>query len=152
MALAKHVKEIVLLPEGREQEIKYAGNWHLLSTTYMGAEGAVRSIFADAGDLCAVVEGTFRDETEDLARRASLHLLRKSAPVDEEQLRNLSAANANPIWYVAGPMEDLKQVRDLLVSLGVVQAEIRLEFFRYPGSLATAAAAVDQPVPRLGGS
>jgi site-specific DNA recombinase len=40
MALAKHVKEIVLLPEGQGQEIKYAGNWHLLSTTYMGgAEG-----------------------------------------------------------------------------------------------------------------
>jgi len=76
----------------------------------------------------------------------------KSAPVDEEQLRNLSAANANPIWYVAGPMEDVKHVRDLLVSLGVVQAEIRLEFFPYPGSLATAAAAVDQHVPRLGGS
>jgi hypothetical protein len=30
MALAKHVEEIVLLPEGEGREIKYRGNWKLL--------------------------------------------------------------------------------------------------------------------------
>ena len=36
--------------------------------------------------------------------------------VDDGQLRNLAAEIATPVWYVAGPVEDVQHVSDLLGS------------------------------------
>jgi ferredoxin-NADP reductase len=87
----------------------------------------------------------FRDEIEDLARRAGLRLLRKHGPLDQAQLRALAGEIATPVWYIAGPVEDVKHVRDLLEANGVDEQDIRLEFFRYAGSLAA-------PSPPIGPS
>lgn len=93
-----------------------------------------------AGALVHATRGTldvpFRDEIEALALRAGLRLLRKNGPVDEGLLRDLAANIATPIWYIAGPVEDVKHACDLLGSIGVGKEEIRLEPFRYAGSLA----------------
>jgi ferredoxin-NADP reductase len=94
----------------------------------------------------------FRDEIEPLARRAGLRLSHKSGPVDEDQLRTLAAEIATPIWYVAGSMEDVKHVRDLLGSIGVDKEDIRLEAFRYTGSLAAPSLPVGRPDSEAGGS
>ena len=69
----------------------------------------------------------FHDEIEPLARRAGLRLSHKSGPVDEDQLRTLAADIATPVWYIAGAVEDMKHVRDLLGSIGVHQEDIRLD-------------------------
>jgi ferredoxin-NADP reductase len=87
----------------------------------------------------------FRDEIDALARHAGLHLSRKIGPVTEGQLRALAAEVSRPVWYVAGPVEDVKQVRELLGSIGVDTAGIRLEAFHYPGSLASPSLPVSPP-------
>jgi ferredoxin-NADP reductase len=87
----------------------------------------------------------FRDEIDELARRAGLRLLRSHGPLDSEQLRALTRETATPVWYIAGPVEDVKHVRDLLGSNGVGEEDIRLELFRYAGSLAAPSPAVDPP-------
>jgi ferredoxin-NADP reductase len=87
----------------------------------------------------------FHDEIEELARRASLRLLRKHGPLDQEQLRALAGEIAAPVWYIAGPVEDVKHVRDLLASNGVDEQDIRLELFRYAGSLAAPPPPVGPP-------
>jgi 2-polyprenyl-3-methyl-5-hydroxy-6-metoxy-1,4-benzoquinol methylase len=78
----------------------------------------------------------FRDEIDKHARRAGLRLVRKQGPVDEALLQALAAEIAAPIWYVAGPVEDVKHTRALLVAMGIREEDIRLEAFRYTGSLA----------------
>jgi ferredoxin-NADP reductase len=79
----------------------------------------------------------FRDELEALARRTGLRLSRENGPVDEVQLRTLASEIAGTVWYIAGPVEDVKHVRELLGSIGVGKEDIRLEAFRYAGSLAS---------------
>jgi ferredoxin-NADP reductase len=105
-------------------------------------------VHATAGPL----DVPFHDEIETLSRRAGLRLLYKSGPVDEDQLRTLAAEIATPVWYVAGPVEDVKRVSDLLKSIGVDKEEIRLEAFRYTGSLAAAALPVVTPDSETGDS
>lgn len=78
----------------------------------------------------------FRDEIDAHARRSGLRLLRRNGPLDDRSLRALAAEIAAPIWYVAGPVEDVKYVRGLLEAMGVERDDVRLEAFRYPGSLA----------------
>ena len=56
-------------------------------------------------------------------------------PVGTELLASFAANLTAPVWYVAGPVGDVKQTRELLDALGVAPDAIRLEAFRYPGSL-----------------
>jgi ferredoxin-NADP reductase len=94
----------------------------------------------------------FHDEIETLARRAGLRLSHKNGPVDEDQLRTLAADIGTPVWYIAGPMEDVQHVRDLLGSIGIDREDIRLETFRYAGSLAAPSLSVGTPDREAGGS
>jgi ferredoxin-NADP reductase len=87
----------------------------------------------------------FRDEIETLARRAGLRLSRHNGPIDVGQLRTLAAEIVTPVWYIAGPAEDVMHVRELLGSIGVDREELRLEVFRYPGNLATPSPPVGSP-------
>jgi ferredoxin-NADP reductase len=87
----------------------------------------------------------FRDEIESLACRAGLRLVPKNGPVHEAELRALAVEIAAPVWYVAGPVEDVKHVRELLGSIGVDKENIRLEAFRYAGSLATSSPPASPP-------
>lgn len=107
-----------------------------------------RSMLEALADDGATLEGTlvhatrsslnvpFRDEIEALARRAGLRLFRQIGPVEERHLRDLAASLKAPLWYAAGPVDDVKQVREGLLALGVGKESIRLEAFRYSGSLA----------------
>ena len=65
------------------------------------------------------IDVPFRDELEALARRTGLRLSRENGPVDEVQLRTLASEIAGPVWYIAGQVEDVKHVRELLGSIGV---------------------------------
>jgi ferredoxin-NADP reductase len=94
----------------------------------------------------------FHDEINPLARRAGLRLSYKSGPVEENQLRTLAGEIATPVWYVAGPVEDVKHVRDLLGSIGVDKEDIRLETFPYTGSLALPSLPVVTPDSETGDS
>ncbi len=92
------------------------------------------------------------DQHATLARRAGLRLSHKSGPVDEDQLRTLAAEIATPVWYIAGAVEDVKHVRDLLGSIGVHEEDIRLEAFRYANSLLAPSLPVGTPDSETGGS
>jgi len=94
----------------------------------------------------------FRDEIEALARRADLRLSHKIGPVERQQLQSLADETSNPIWYIAGPVEDVKYVRNLLETIGVGEGDIRLEFFRYSGSLAAPTLPIGPPDRQAGGS
>ena len=59
--------------------------------------------------------------------------------------RAARAEIAAPVWYIAGPVEDVKHVRELLGSIGVGKEDIRLEAFRYAGSLASPSLPVCTP-------
>jgi ferredoxin-NADP reductase len=91
------------------------------------------------------IDVPFRDELEALARRTGLRLSRENGPVDEVRLRALASEIAAPVWYIAGPVEDVKHVRELLGSIGVGKEDIRLEAFRYAGSLASPSLPVCPP-------
>ena len=94
----------------------------------------------------------FRDEIETLTHRAGLRLSHKNGPVGEDQLRTLAAEIATPVWYVAGSVEDVKHARDLLGSISVNKEDIRVEAFRYAGSLAAPSLPVGTPHSEAGGS
>jgi ferredoxin-NADP reductase len=108
-----------------------------------------RSMLQALGDENATLSGAivrathgpidvpFRDELEALARCSGLRLSRENGPVDEVQLRTLAAEIAGPVWYIAGRVEDVKQLRELLGSISVGKEDIRLEAFRYAGRLAS---------------
>ncbi len=78
----------------------------------------------------------FREEIDALTVGAGLRLVRRSGPVPDDLLRELAEEFAAPVWYVAGPVEDLRDVAERLLAMGVDRADLRLEAFRYPGSLA----------------
>ncbi len=79
----------------------------------------------------------FHEEMDTLAEIARLPVHRSVGPVPNEVLRSLAADFPAATWYLAGPVEDVRDVAENLIAIGVQRDALRLEAFRYPGSLAT---------------
>jgi ferredoxin-NADP reductase len=77
----------------------------------------------------------FADEIDALAARTGVRVVRLVGPIDRAQLTSLELALDDARVYIAGPVEDVKAMRELSESLGVTKERLLLEAFRYPGNL-----------------
>ncbi len=79
----------------------------------------------------------FADEIDALAARAGIRVVRVLGPIAVDRLASLGIDLTGARAYVAGPVEDVKILRESLLSLGAPKDLLLLEAFRYTGDLST---------------
>lgn len=77
----------------------------------------------------------FAEQVDASAPQVGLRLHRQTGPVSADTLAALGAQVPDALWYLSGPVEDVSAWAEALGALGVERANLRLEAFRYTGSL-----------------